>query len=156
MLVSADRCSLYGRRVRWGTIVITATVAIGSLVGPAAGATAATCTGRDNRTVTTRTYVPGAGYFFDVKMTRCAAQRMSDTWGTASGSTGVAGTVIGLFNSWTGLALGAVSASQWLTTARLSSCSNSFTSNIVVTVRSGQIIGCKSYSGSVGGGSGTS
>lgn len=120
-----------------------------------AGATAATCTGRDYRTTTTQTYVPGAGYFYDVKMTTCAAQRMSDAWGTASGSTGAAATVIGLFNGWTGFALGAVSASQWLTTIKLSSCSNSFTSNIVVTMKSGQIIGCKSYSGSVAGGSGT-
>lgn len=96
--------------------------------------------------------MPGAGYFWDVKMTKCSAQRMAEAWGNASGSAGAAGTVIGLFNGWTGFSLGAVSASQWLTSVKLSECSKGFTSNIAVTVKSGQIIGCSPYSGTVGGG----
>lgn len=85
-------------------------------------------------------------------MTKCAAQRMSDAWGGASGAAGVAGTVAGLFNAWTGLGLGTISASQWLTTIALNNCSRGFTSNIVITMKNGQILSCSRFSGSVGGG----
>jgi len=83
------------------TILAAASVAV--TVGlSSSSAEAATCTGRDVRSTKTETYVPGAGYFWDVKMTKCSAQRMAEAWGNASGAAGAAGTVIGLFNGWTG------------------------------------------------------